>query len=674
MSVSVEREGEKEIEGLREQLRYHAYRYYVLDEPEIPDAEYDRLYRKLQQLESRYPELITDDSPTQRVGASPLTSFEQITHRLPMLSLDNVFSEAELAAFNQRIQERLSTPQQIEYVAEPKLDGLAISLCYEKGRLKYAATRGDGRIGENVTQNVRTIEAIPLRLRNESYPPLLEVRGEIFMPRAGFEKLNQGARERGEKTFANPRNAAAGSLRQLDPKITAQRPLSMYCYAVGIVEGGELARTHSELLQQLKSFGLPVCPEITVVQGVAGCMDYYHHLLQKRETLPYDIDGIVYKVNATDLQQRLGFVARAPRWAIAHKFPAEEEITEIIDVDFQVGRTGAITPVARLRPVYVGGVTVSNATLHNMDEVRRKDIHIGDRVIVRRAGDVIPEVVRVVPGQRDSSATPVIMPVRCPVCDSLIEQLEGEAVARCTGGLFCRAQRSEAIKHYASRKAMDIDGLGDKLIEQMVGENIVKTPADLYKLKIEQLVSLERMAEKSADNIIQAIHRSKQPTLARFIYALGIRGVGEATAINLANAFLSLDSLMQGDYETLQQVPDIGPIVARHIVTFFQQTHNLEVISAIRSRGVAIINPEKPATESLPLQGKTFVITGTLPGLSREEAKAMLIAAGAKVSGSVSKKTDYLLAGEKAGSKLNKAQSLGIEVINEEKLLQWLST
>jgi len=669
MSVSVK----KEIEDLSEQLRYHACRYYVLDEPEIPDAEYDRIYRKLQQLESKYPELIMDDSPTQRVGASPLTSFKQITHRLPMLSLDNVFSEEELTTFNQRVQERLNIQQKIEYVAEPKLDGLAISLCYEKGRLKYAATRGDGRIGENVTQNVRTIEAIPLRLRNESYPSLLEVRGEVFMPRAGFEKLNQRARKNGEKTFVNPRNAAAGSLRQLDPKITARRPLSMYCYAVGMVEGGELARTHSEILQQLKSFGLPVCPEIMVVQGVTGCIDYYHHLLKKRETLPYDIDGIVYKVNATSLQQRLGFVARAPRWAIAHKFPAEEEITEIIDVDFQVGRTGAITPVARLKPVYVGGVTVSNATLHNMDEIRRKDIHIADQVIVRRAGDVIPEVVSVVLNRRKSSVAPVIMPVHCPVCGSLIEQLEGEAVARCTGGLFCRAQRAEAIKHYASRKAMDIDGLGDKLIEQMVGKDIVKTPADLYRLKIEQLVSLERMAEKSADNIIQAIHRSKQPDLAHFIYALGIREVGETTAINLANTFMSLDALMQTDYETLQQVPDIGPVVARHIVTFFQQSHNREVITAIRSNGVVIIDPEKPAAENLPLQGKIFVITGTLPTLSREEAKAMLIAAGAKVSGSVSKKTDYLLAGEKAGSKLNKSRSFGIEIMKEEELLQWLS-
>ncbi|HHO59287.1 MAG TPA: NAD-dependent DNA ligase LigA [Thiotrichales bacterium] len=653
-------------------MRYHAYRYYVLDDPEIPDAEYDRLFRQLQQLETEHPELITEDSPTQRVGAQPLTAFEQITHELPMLSLDNVFSEEELLAFNRRVQERLNTQAQIEYAAEPKLDGLAISIRYENGVLKYAATRGDGATGENVTQNIRTIDAVPLRLLGKDYPPVLEVRGEVFMPKAGFEKLNQQARERGEKQFANPRNAAAGSLRQLDPRITASRPLSMYCYSTGVVEGGELAATHSETLQQLKSFGLPVCAEAKVVQGIEGCMAYYHELLAQREQLPYDIDGIVYKVNSIALQQRLGFVARAPRWAIAHKFPAQEEVTEIIDVDFQVGRTGAITPVARLKPVFVGGVTVSNATLHNMDEVRRKDIHIGDRVIIRRAGDVIPEVVSVVPGARSKKVKPVVMPAKCPVCGSAIEQLEGEAVARCTGGLFCQAQRAEAIKHYASRKAMDIDGLGDRLIEQLVQEKLVKTPADLYSLTVEQLAALERMAEKSASNIVTAIENSKQVTLARFIYALGIREVGEATAMNLADALRSLDAVMQAEVEALEEVPDIGPIVAQHIVTFFRQAHNREVIEKILAAGVNIQNPEKPSAESQPLQGKTFVITGTLPTLSRSEAKAMLMAAGAKVTGSVSAKTDYLLAGEKAGSKLTKATSLGIEVIDEAKLSELL--
>lgn len=663
---------EKEINRLREQLRYHAWRYYVLDEPEIPDAEYDRLYRQLQALEKEHPELVTDDSPTQRVGATPLPSFEQITHQLPMLSLDNVFSEDELLAFNRRVQDRLDTQDIIEYAAEPKLDGLAISLRYEEGKLVYAATRGDGTTGENVTQNIRTIETVPLHLLGSDYPAVLEVRGEVFMPKAGFEKLNRQAREAGEKTFANPRNAAAGSLRQLDPKITASRPLSMYCYSTGIVEGGELAGTHSEILQQLTGFGLPVCAQTQVVMGVDGCMKYYRHMLQERDALPYDIDGIVYKVNSIALQQRLGFVARAPRWAIAHKFPAQEEITDIIDVDFQVGRTGAITPVARLKPVFVGGVTVSNATLHNMDEVKRKDIHIGDKVIVRRAGDVIPEVVGVVPGTRSTSVRAVVMPEHCPVCGSLIEQLEGEAVARCTGGLFCQAQRAEAIKHYASRKAMDIDGLGDKLIEQMVSENMVETPADLYNLTVEQLASLDRMAEKSATNIINAIENSKRPTLARFIYALGIREVGETTAMNLADAFHSLEKVLEADEEILIDVPDIGPVVARHIVNFFSQTHNREVIEKILDAGVEIQNPEKPSLENKVLQGKTFVITGTLPTLSRDEAKSLLLGAGAKVTGSVSKNTDFLLAGEKAGSKLSKAESLGVEVISEETLRQWL--
>ena len=660
------------IEILRDKLRHHAHCYYVLDDPDIPDVEYDRLFRQLQQLEKTHPELITEDSPTQRVGGKPLESFEPIKHQLPMLSLDNVFSEEELTAFNTRMTERLQTDEQLEFAAEPKLDGLAISLRYEKGVLVSAATRGDGSTGENVTQNIRTIEAIPLRLLGENSPEVLEVRGEVFMPKAGFKKLNETALEQGDKPFANPRNAAAGSLRQLDPKITATRPLSMYCYSTGVVEGGQLADTHSAILQQLKQFGLPVCEQTQVVVGVAGCMEYYQQLLKQRETLSYDIDGIVYKVNSIALQKRLGFVARAPRWAIAHKFPAQEEITDILDVDFQVGRTGAITPVARLKPVFVGGVTVSNATLHNMDEVKRKDIHIGDRVIIRRAGDVIPEVVKVVPGSRKESLKPVRMPLHCPVCHASIEQLEGEAVARCTGGLFCQAQRSEAIKHYASRKAMDIDGLGDKLIEQLVDEGLIETAADLYSLDVKQLAALERMGEKSAKNTIDAIEKSKHPELAKFIYALGIREVGEATSMNLANEYMSLENVIHADIERLQEVTDIGPIVAQHVVTFFQQAHNLDIINKILASGIEIQNPLKIDASDQPLQSKVFVITGTLPSMSRGEAKSLLLAAGAKVTGSVSAKTDYLLAGDKAGSKLTKATSLGVEVIDEARLKEWL--
>jgi len=679
MSVLTKEENElltldtSEIDVLRDKLRHHAHCYYVLDDPEIPDAEYDRLFRQLQQLEKKHPELITQDSPTQRVGAAPLNSFKQITHQLPMLSLDNVFSEEELTAFNARVTDRLKTDEQLEFAAEPKLDGLAISLRYEHGVLVSAATRGDGSTGENVTQNIRTIESIPLRLLGDDYPNVLEVRGEVFMPKAGFEKLNEAAREKGEKPFANPRNAAAGSLRQLDPKITATRPLSIYCYSTGVVEGGQLADSHSDILQQLKQFGLPICEQAEVVTGVAGCMEYYHQLVKQRDALSYDIDGIVYKVNSIVLQKRLGFVARAPRWAIAHKFPAQEEITDILDVDFQVGRTGAITPVARLKPVFVGGVTVSNATLHNMDEVKRKDIHIGDHVIIRRAGDVIPEVVRVVPGSRQASLKSVTMPLDCPVCHSTIEQLEGEAVARCTGGLFCQAQRSEAIKHYASRKALDIDGLGDKLIEQLVDEGLIETSADLYSLDVKQLAALERMGEKSAKNTIDAIEKSKQPELAKFIYALGIREVGEATSMNLANEYMSLDNVIHADLERLQEVSDIGPIVAQHVVTFFQQTHNLEIINKILSSGVQIQNPKKIDAADQPLQAKVFVITGTLPTMSRGEAKSLLLAAGAKVTGSVSAKTDYLLAGDKAGSKLTKAASMGVEVIDEAGLMVLLN-
>jgi len=647
----------------------------VLDDPDIPDAEYDRMYNQLLALEKANPQLITHDSPTQRVGAQPLTVFDQIQHQMPMLSLDNVFNEDDLQAFNQRILDRLKIDEPVEYAAEPKLDGLAISLRYEQGELIYAATRGDGSTGENVTQNVRTMKSVPLRLLGSDFPEVLEVRGEVYMPKAGFDRLNRLAREKGEKEFANPRNAAAGSLRQLNPEITASRPLSIYCYSTGIVEGGVLADTHFEILQQLRTFGLPVCHEIRRLSGVNACLDYYHEMAQRRDDLPYDIDGIVYKVNSIALQKRLGFVARAPRWAIAHKFPAQEEISRILEVDFQVGRTGAVTPVARLEPVFVGGVTVSNATLHNMDEIRRKDIRVGDQVIVRRAGDVIPEVVRVVPGSRKKPLAEIEMLRSCPVCGSAIEQIEGEAVARCSGGLYCQAQRAEAIKHFASRKAMDIDGLGDKLVEQLVELDLIHTPADLYRLSIETLASLERMAEKSASNLIAALEKSKQPTLSRFVYALGIREVGETTAMNLANEFRTLSAIQQADFDQLIEVQDIGPIVAQHIVNFFQQPHNLEVIGQLLSSGIQVQEVKPLVSEDKQdgaFYGKTIVITGTLPTMSRDEAKQKLIAVGAKVTGSVSAKTDYLLAGDKAGSKLSKAEKLGVKVIDESAMLALL--
>ena len=666
-----------QIEKLREQLRYHSYQYYVLDDPDIPDVEYDRLYKQLDALEEKHPELITSDSPTQRVGSIPLTAFEQIQHQMPMLSLDNVFSEEGLLSFYQRLQDRLNNEDEIELTAEPKLDGLAISLRYEKGELIYAATRGDGSTGENVTQNVRTMQSVPLRLLGENYPDVLEVRGEVFMPKAGFEELNRQAKHNQQKEFANPRNAAAGSLRQLDPNVTAKRPLSIYCYSTGVVEGGKLASTHYEILQQLKGFGMPVCNEIKLVHGVKACLFYYEDVLKRRDDLAYDIDGIVYKVNSIDLQNRLGFVARAPRWAIAHKFPAQEEITNIIDVDFQVGRTGAITPVARLEPVFVGGVTVSNATLHNMDEIRRKDVRVGDQVIVRRAGDVIPEVVRVVPGSRTKPLAEIQMLTNCPVCHSAVEQIEGEAAARCSGGLFCRAQRAQAIKHFSSRKAMDIDGLGDKLVEQLVEQGLINTAADLYQLKVETLTSLERMGEKSARNLLDALEDSKYPVLSRFIYALGIREVGETTARNLAKEFKTLAAVQLANYDQLIEVQDIGPIVAQHIVNFFQQEHNLKVINQLLATGIKVQNVEQLDSgnqQGCEFTGKTLVITGTLPTLSRDEAKDKLLAVGAKVTGSVSAKTDYLLAGDKAGSKLTKAEKLGVMVIDEATMLEILDS
>ena len=664
----------KRVEQLREQIRFHNHRYYVLDDPEIPDAEYDRLLRELESLEQQHPELISSDSPTQRVGAEPLKAFGQVEHRVPMLSLGNCFSDEELEAFTRRIADRLDNSEALEYNAEPKLDGLAVSLRYEQGKLVQAATRGDGTTGEDITQNIRTIQSIPLRLIGDDIPPVLEVRGEVYMPKSGFDALNQRALEKGQKTFANPRNAAAGSLRQLDPKITAERPLEIYCYGWGEVEGWALPSTHSAVLQQLRDWGLRVCPEIDIVRGAQGCLDYYQRIGEMRDALPYEIDGVVYKVNELALQKELGFVARAPRWAIAHKFPAQEEMTRLLGVDFQVGRTGALTPVARLDPVFVGGVTVSNATLHNMDEVERKDVQIGDMVIVRRAGDVIPEVVAPVTSYRPADAQPILMPHSCPSCGSEIIRPEGEAVARCSGGLYCPAQRKEAIKHFASRKAMDVDGLGDKLVEQLVDEGLIEHVDDLYTLTAGKVVGMERMAEKSAGNLIDAISHSRETTLARFIFALGIREVGEATARSLALAFGDIDPLMQADEEALQQVPDVGPVVASNIHAFFQQPHNLDVINKLITAGIRWPVVEPPEAAEQTLAGLTFVLTGTLSLMTRDEAKQKLQAMGAKVSGSVSKKTSAVVAGEKAGSKLDKAQGLGVRVMTEEELLELLKT
>lgn len=662
----------QQIEQLREQLREHNHLYYVLDEPSIPDAEYDRLFHQLKKLESEHPNLITPDSPTQRVGAKPLDAFRQVQHRIPMLSLDNVFNEEELIAFDQRIRDRLNQEEDIEYVCEPKLDGLAVSLLYENGVLVQAATRGDGQTGEDITQNIRTIESIPLRLRGSDYPPILEVRGEVFMPKAGFKRLNEKAAERGEKVFANPRNAAAGSLRQLDSSITRQRPLDMYCYGVGYVEGEPLSSTHYGNLMRLKQWGMRVNPEIEVVTGAKALQAYHDRILTRRVQLDYEIDGIVYKVNDLKLQRELGFVSRAPRWATAHKFPAQEELTTLLDVEFQVGRTGAITPVARLEPVFVGGVTVSNATLHNMDEVARMDVRIGDTVIVHRAGDVIPKVVKVVLERRPATAEPVLMPSQCPVCGSDITKPEGEAVARCSGGLFCQAQVKEAIKHFASRKAMDVDGLGDKLVEQLVDQGLIAHVSDLYCLQAEPVAAMDRMGEKSAQNLIAALENSKATTLPRFLFALGIREVGEATALNLANYFGNLDALKQADADALQQVPDVGPIVANHIAAFFQQPHNLEIIEALLAAGVHWQEQAAVDRDALPLAGKTYVLTGTLTQMTRDEAKQYLQNLGAKVSGSVSKKSDAVIAGEKAGSKLGKAESLGVPVLDEDAFIEFL--
>lgn len=659
---------------LRATLDDHNYAYYVLDEPSVPDAEYDRLFRELQKLEAEFPELESDDSPTRRVGSPADTSFAEVAHRLPMLSLDNAFSEEELRDFDRRVRERLGMEATIEYVCEPKLDGLAVSLNYEKGVLTRAATRGDGYTGEDITANIRTIPSVPLKLRGSGYPDQLEVRGEVYMPRAGFEQLNERLADQGEKTFVNPRNAAAGSLRQKKSAVTAKRPLEMCAYSMAVTDETALPDTHWQSLQLVRAWGFRINPEMTLATGADGCLQAYQALMEKRDGLPYEIDGIVFKVNRLDLQNRLGFVSRAPRWAIAHKFPAQEEITVLEDVEFQVGRTGAVTPVARLKPVFVGGVTVSNATLHNMDEIQRLDVRKGDSVFIRRAGDVIPKVVSVILEKRPENAQAVELPEHCPVCGSDIVQIEGEAVARCSGGLYCPAQRKEAIRHYASRKALDIEGLGDRLIEILVDEEMVSTVADLYHLTKFQLASLERMGDKSAANLVAAIDRSRNPVLWRFLYALGIREVGEATAKSLAVHFGSLEAVADASEEALQEVPDVGPIVAGHVRSFFDQPHNQETLTALRESGVEWQTEQVVRPEELPLAGQTWVLTGTLAQMTRDQAKQKLEQLGAKVAGSVSKKTACVVAGEAAGSKLAKAEQLGIDILDEDGLLALLKS
>ncbi|WP_318443539.1 NAD-dependent DNA ligase LigA [Photobacterium leiognathi] len=665
---------QQELFTLREQLDYHGHRYYVEDNPEIPDAEYDRMMQQLLKIEADHPEWVTVDSPSQRVGGTALEGFTQVKHEIAMLSLDNAFNDDDLRAFQKRLQDRLHSGAELSYCCEPKLDGLAVSLMYENGVLVQAATRGDGATGENITHNVRTIRAIPLKLQGTDWPARLEVRGEVFMPKKGFEALNEKALKKGEKTFANPRNAAAGSLRQLDPKITATRPLSFYAYAVGVVEGRELAETQYERLCQLKAWGLPMCPEIRKVDSIEEVIAYHQSIGEKRQSLGYEIDGVVIKVDDIDTQQQLGFVARAPRWAIAYKFPAQEEMTVLNNVEFQVGRTGAITPVAKLEPVFVGGVTVSNATLHNADEVERLGVMIGDTVIIRRAGDVIPQIASVVESRRPESAQAIIFPTECPVCQSKIERIEGEAVARCTGGLFCQAQRKEALKHFVSRKALDVDGCGEKVIEQLVDREMVATPADLFKFSAGEVTVLERMGPKSAQKLVDALKVSKLTTLPRFIYSLGIREVGEATAANLANYFETLEAISQATKEQLIEVPDVGDVVAAHIFNFFREEHNMAVVKDLQEVGIHWPEIEKPEEGiELPLEGKTVVLTGSLSQLTRSDAKAALQKLGAKVTGSVSKKTDLLVAGEAAGSKLAKAQELDIEIWDEQKLVDLMS-
>ena len=663
----------EEYKNLVAELNQHNHRYYVLDNPSVPDSEYDRQMRKLQDMEVSHPDIATEDSPTQRVGGMALQSFSQIKHGLPMLSLDNAFSDAELQDFERKVKDRLNQTTDIEYVCEPKLDGAAVSILYRDGVLVYGATRGDGNIGEDITANVRTIKSVPLKLQGDNIPHLLEVRGEIYLPKVGFDALNEAARAVGGKSFVNPRNAAAGSLRQLDSKVTASRPLEMCAYSVGQYQAERTPTTHQDMLQALCGWGFKLNDYVETVTGVDACADYYQRLAKRRNKLPYDIDGIVYKVNELALQERLGFVAKAPRWAIARKFPAQEEMTQLLGVEFQVGRTGAITPVARLEPVFVGGVTVSNATLHNRDEIERLGVRIGDVVIIRRAGDVIPQIAKVVLEKRPLDAEVIVFPERCPVCQSSVQRNTGEAVARCSGGLFCGAQIKEAIKHFASRKAMDIDGLGDKLVELMVDKAIIFSVADLYELDESRLVGLERMAEKSVANLVAAIDVSKETTLAKFLYALGIREVGEATAQTLANNFGAIEMIAQSSVEELLEIDDIGPVVARHIANFFRNPDNLSIIEALRNAGVKWPDIDLSSQGAQLLKGQTWVLTGGMQIMSRAEAKDALQALGAKVASSVSAKTSQVVAGPGAGSKLTKAENLGIAVMDEAELMAFLS-
>src|SRR6202790_2349631 len=656
---------------LKETLERYNYRYHALADPEVPDAEYDRLMLELRALEAEHPQLLTPDSPTQRVGATPVAAFGAVKHRLAMLSLDNAFSDEEVRDFDRRIRERLARAEPVSYSAEPKLDGLAVSARYEDGAFVQGATRGDGETGEDITQNLRTIKALPLRLRTDRPPRVLEVRGEVFMPLAGFKRFNEEAIARGEKSFVNPRNAAAGSLRQLDPKMTAARPLDLFIYGLGIVEGAELPTHHSDTLQALRGWGFKICPQSRVVEGVDGCLDYYREMGELRPKLPYQIDGVVYKVDDLELQRQMGFVSRAPRWAIAHKFPAEEALTTVRGIEFQVGRTGALTPVARLEPVFVGGVTVSNATLHNMDELTRKDVRVGDTVVIRRAGDVIPEVARVLPERRVAGAAPVMLPRVCPVCGSPVAREATQAVARCTGGRICAAQRKEEIKHFASRRALDIQGLGDKLVEQLVDRDWVRTPADLFDLRTQQLSTLERMGDKSAQKLQSAILASKQTSFPRFLYALGIRDVGETTALALARHFGNIAALRRAGADEIQRVPDVGPVVSKNIAAYFQDPDNAAIVDRLLAAGITWPAPA-PAPVRAEFSGKTFVLTGTLQALTREAAEQAIVQLGGKVSGSVSKKTHYVVAGEDAGSKLKKAEQLGVAVLDEAAFLELL--
>ena len=663
---------QRQIARLRADIDRHNYRYHVLDDPEVSDAEYDRLMAELRRLESENPELIVPDSPTQRVGGAPVAAFAPVRHRVPMLSLDNAFEREDVIAFDRKVRERLETEREIEYACEPKLDGIAVSLTYRGGALEVAATRGDGNVGEDVTHNIRTIQSVPLRLAGSGHPDLLEVRGEVVMSIAGFREMNRKAAENGEKTFVNPRNAAAGSLRQLDPRLAASRPLEIFFYAAGTVEGRKMPARHSEMLRLLREWGLRTSPESRVVQGVEGLLAYYESVGDLRSSLRYQIDGVVYKVDELRLQRELGFVARAPRWAIAHKFPADEEMTRVRAVEWQVGRTGALTPVARLDPVFVGGATVSNATLHNFEELRRKDVRIGDTVVLRRAGDVIPEVVKVMVEQRPPGAVPVELPAKCPICGSDVEREEGEAIARCTGALVCPAQLKESLRHFASRRAMDIEGLGNKLVDQLVESGLVKDAAGLFRLQATQLSALERMGDKSAAKLAEALERSKSTTLARFLFALGIRDVGEATAESLAKHFRTLEALREATVDMIEEVQDIGPITAAHVRAYLDEPRNASVIEQLIELGVRWPETAPASAKSGALEGKTFVLTGRLASLSRDEAGDLIREAGGTVSGSVSKKTDFVVAGDEAGSKLKKATDLGLKVLEEDEFLELL--